>query len=81
MDKDKNNLPFAASSCQGDGASLWWLCKDPNTAPMMLAAFEYWFGPYPFYEDGYKLVEAPYLGMEHQSLQLMEMDSGTGTGE
>jgi aminopeptidase N len=36
-------------------------------APMMLAAFEYWFGPYPFYEDGYKLVEAPYLGMEHQT--------------
>jgi len=36
-------------------------------APMMMAAFEYWFGPYPFYEDGYKLVEAPYLGMEHQS--------------
>ncbi len=156
--KDKNNLPFIASSCQGAGASLWWPCKDHmydepdsmlisvnvpsnlmdvsngrlrsvikhknNTktwnwfvanpinnygvniniadyahfsdvfkgengpldcdyyvlrenlekakmqfkqAPMMLAAFEYWFGPYPFYEDGYKLVEAPYLGMEHQS--------------
>ena len=156
--KDKNGLPFVASSCQGDGASLWWPCKDHmydepdsmlisvnvpsnlmdvsngrlrnvdrqknNTttyhwfvsnpinnygvniniadyvhfsevfkgekgnldcdyyvlkenlekakvqfkqAPMMLAAFEYWFGPYPFYEDGYKLVEAPYLGMEHQS--------------
>lgn len=156
--KDKNGLPFVASSCQGDGASLWWPCKDhmydePDSmlisvnvpgnlmdvsngrlrsvvkrknktktynwfvanpidnygvniniadyahfsetyngekgqldcnyyvlkedlekaklqfrqAPMMLAAFEYWFGPYPFYEDGYKLVEAPYLGMEHQS--------------
>ncbi|MDQ2720563.1 MAG: M1 family metallopeptidase [Bacteroidota bacterium] len=36
-------------------------------APRMMKAFEYWFGPYPFYEDGYKLVEAPYLGMEHQS--------------
>jgi aminopeptidase N len=36
-------------------------------APMMLKAFEYWFGPYPFYEDSYKLVDAPYLGMEHQS--------------
>jgi aminopeptidase N len=35
--------------------------------PMMLKAFEHWFGPYPFYEDGYKLVEVPYLGMEHQS--------------
>jgi aminopeptidase N len=33
----------------------------------MLKAFEYWFGPYPFYEDSYKLVDAPYLGMEHQS--------------
>ncbi len=156
--KDKNGLPFIASSCQGSGASLWWPCKDhmydePDSmlisvnvpenlmdvsngrlrsvvkqknktktynwyvanpidnygvniniadyahfseiytgekgrldcdyyvlkedlekareqfkqAPLMLAAFEYWFGPYPFYEDGYKLVEAPYLGMEHQS--------------
>jgi len=35
--------------------------------PAMLEAFEYWFGPYPFYEDSYKLVEVPYLGMEHQS--------------
>ncbi len=33
----------------------------------MLRCFEHWFGKYPFYEDGYKLVEAPYLGMEHQS--------------
>jgi aminopeptidase N len=33
----------------------------------MLHCFEYWMGPYPFYEDGYKLVEAPFLGMEHQS--------------
>lgn len=32
-----------------------------------IRALEYWFGPYPFYEDGYKLVEVPYLGMEHQS--------------
>jgi aminopeptidase N len=32
-----------------------------------IEAFEHWFGPYPFYEDSYKLVEAPYLGMEHQS--------------
>ena len=36
-------------------------------APRMMKAFEHWFGPYPFYEDGYKLVEAPHLGMEHQS--------------
>lgn len=156
--KDKDGLPFVASSCQGDGASLWWPCKDhmydePDSmlisvnvpgnlvdvsngrlrsvvkqknktktynwfvanpinnygvninigdyahfseifngeegplncdyyvlkedleqakvqfkqAPLMLAAFEHWFGPYPFYEDGYKLVEVPYLGMEYQS--------------
>jgi aminopeptidase N len=156
--KDSKGLPFVASTCQGDGASLWWPCKDhmydePDSmlisvnvpenlmdvsngrlrsvvklknktktfnwfvanpinnygvninigdyahfsevyqgekgnldcdyyvlkenlekakvqfkqVPMMLAAFEHWFGPYPFYEDGYKLVEAPYLGMEHQS--------------
>lgn len=33
----------------------------------MIACFEEKLGPYPFYADGYKLVEAPYLGMEHQS--------------
>jgi aminopeptidase N len=156
--RDSRGLPFIASACQGDGASLWWPCKDhmydePDSmlisvnvpeklmdvsngrlrsvikhknrtrtynwfvsnpisnygvninigdyvhfseifngekgsldcdyyvlrenlekariqfkqVPLMLAAFEHWFGPYPFYEDGYKLVEAPYLGMEHQS--------------
>ncbi len=36
-------------------------------AKTMLRAFEYWMGPYPFYEDGYKLVESSHLGMEHQS--------------
>jgi aminopeptidase N len=156
--RDKNKLPFIASSCQGDGASLWWPCKDhmydkPDSmlisvnvpsnltdvsngilrkvetkknktktyhwfvsnpinnysvninigdyvhfsdkfngengvlncdfwvlrdnlekakvhfkqVALMLKAFEYWFGPYPFYKDSYKLVDAPYLGMEHQS--------------
>ncbi len=33
----------------------------------MLACFEWWFGPYPWYADGYKLIETPHLGMEHQS--------------
>ncbi len=33
----------------------------------MMKCFEHWFGPYPWYEDGYKLIEAPHLGMEHQS--------------
>ncbi len=41
--------------------------KQFKEVPRMLKAFEYWFGPYPFYKDGYKLVEVPYLGMEHQS--------------
>jgi aminopeptidase N len=33
----------------------------------MLEAFQHYFGSYPFAEDGYKLIEAPYAGMEHQS--------------
>jgi aminopeptidase N len=33
----------------------------------MLQCFEHWFGPYPWYEDGYKLIETSHLGMEHQS--------------
>lgn len=33
----------------------------------MMKCFEHWFGPYPFYQDSYKLVETPHLGMEHQS--------------
>lgn len=37
-----------------------------NVKPMF-KVFEDWFGPYPFYRDGFKLVETPYLGMEHQS--------------
>ena len=53
----------------------YWVLKDNlekakeqfKQAKMTLTAFEHWFGPYPFYEDRYKLIEAPYLGMEHQS--------------
>jgi aminopeptidase N len=41
--------------------------KQFKDAPRTLEAFEHWFGPYPFYEDSFKLVEVPYLGMEHQS--------------
>lgn len=33
----------------------------------MMECFQSKFGRYPFWEDGYKLVETPYLGMEHQS--------------
>ncbi len=32
-----------------------------------LETFEKWFGKYPFYEDGFKMVESSYIGMEHQS--------------
>ena len=150
--KDKNGKPWVAVACQGDGASLWFPCKDfqadePDSGssirilnseklpfisngrqhlsdenlwyvsssinpynitfylgdyvgwtdtfnglngklplsfyclrgneekarkqfavvPQMLRCYEEKVGPYPFYRDGYKLVEAPYLGMEHQS--------------
>ena len=59
----------------GDLDMDYWVLKDNlekakeqfKQAPMMMRAFEYWFGPYPFYEDSFKLVEVPYLGMEHQS--------------
>jgi aminopeptidase N len=54
--------------------SFWVLQDNYETAKnhflqvkSMLRCFEDWFGPYPFYADGYKLVEAPFLGMEHQS--------------
>ena len=39
---------------------------EANVKPM-LKALEYWFGPYPFYEDSFKLIETSHLGMEHQS--------------
>jgi len=33
----------------------------------MIRAFEHWFGPYPYYRDSFKLIETPFVGMEHQS--------------
>jgi aminopeptidase N len=33
----------------------------------MIEAYEHYFGEYPFAKDGYKLIEVPYSGMEHQS--------------
>ena len=36
-------------------------------AKTTLRCFERWFGPYPWYKDGFKLVETGHLGMEHQS--------------
>lgn len=41
--------------------------KQFTVVPEMIQCFESWMGPYPFYEDSYKLVDAPHLGMEHQS--------------
>ena len=38
-----------------------------SQAKEMLEAYEHYFGPYPFAKDGYKLIEVPYSGMEHQS--------------
>lgn len=39
----------------------------PGQVNQMMKSFEYWFGPYPFYEDGYKLIDVSNTGMEHQS--------------
>lgn len=63
---------------EGEGGHLtldfWPLASHLDTARTqwrqtrpMLRCFEHWFGPYPWYRDGYQLVEAPHLGMEHQS--------------
>lgn len=40
--------------------------KHFQQVPEVLACFEKYFGKYPFWNDGYALVETPYLGMEHQ---------------
>ena len=156
-EKDKAGRDFVGVACEGDGASLWWPCKDHPTeepdsmainitvpsdimcvangrlrekvetdvkttykwfvtkpinnynvsvnianytviadtihsvtgiqpatyyvldyneavarehfkeARAMMRSLEKFFGPFPFWEDGYKLVETPYLGMEHQT--------------
>ncbi|TDQ06640.1 M1 family metallopeptidase [Pedobacter metabolipauper] len=39
----------------------------PDQVRKMFKSMEYWFGPYPFYKDGYQLIDAPHTGMEHQS--------------
>lgn len=55
-------LDFFPLAIHEDTARVHWQQVRP-----MLACFERWFGPYPWYEDGFKLVETPHLGMEHQS--------------
>ena len=72
------NYVSMPSSYDGEGGELdveyWVLAHQQEQAkkqfvevPRTLAAFEHWFGKYPFYEDSYKIVVVPYLGMEHQS--------------
>ena len=69
---------YFGETYEGEKGTLdmdYWVLRDNESkakqqfkqAPKMMKAFEYWFGPYPFYEDSFKLVEVPYLGMEHQS--------------
>ena len=55
-------LDFFPLAIHEDTARVHWQQVRP-----MMACFERWFGPYPWYEDGFKLVETPHLGMEHQS--------------
>jgi aminopeptidase N len=55
-------LDYFPLAIHADTARVHWQQVRP-----MMACFESWFGPYPFYEDGFKLVETPHLGMEHQS--------------
>lgn len=61
-EKGKLTLDFWPLAIHADTAR-----KQFEQAKSMLACFEHWFGPYPWYQDGYKLVETPHLGMEHQS--------------
>jgi aminopeptidase N len=69
---------YFKDTINGESGTLdlsFWVLEDNFTkakkhfmqSKTMLHCFENWFGPYPFYEDGYKLIEAPFLGMEHQS--------------
>ncbi len=72
-----NYVPMR-SVFEGEGGELdleYWVLEHQQEearrqfaeVPRTLAAFEHWFGRYPFYKDSYKLVVVPYLGMEHQS--------------
>jgi aminopeptidase N len=61
-EKGKLTMDFWPLDYHADAAHRQW----PQAIPM-LRCFEHWFGPYPWYEDGYKLVEVSNNGMEHQS--------------
>lgn len=60
----KGNLDLSYWVLRSDSAKA---VEQFKQVPKMLEAFEYWFGPYPFYEDGFQMVQSPHLGMEHQS--------------
>jgi aminopeptidase N len=60
--KGKLSMDFWPLDYDVDKAKRQW-----PQAKTMLACFEKWFGPYPWYEDGYKLIQVPNTGMEHQS--------------
>jgi aminopeptidase N len=61
-EKGKLTLDFWPLDYHKDTATVQFKQARP-----MLTCFEHWFGPYPWYSDGYKLIETPHLGMEHQS--------------
>jgi aminopeptidase N len=72
------NYVSFSETYDGEGGKLdmeYWVLRHERSkamdhfkeAPRTMAAFEHWFGKYPFYKDSYKLVAVPYLGMEHQS--------------
>ena len=62
-EKGKLDLQFWPLQLHEEQAKAYF----PEQTKKMLQAFEHWFGPYPFYEDSFKLVEADNTGMEHQS--------------
>jgi aminopeptidase N len=61
-ERGKLSMDFYPLSYHADTAR-----KQFAQAKSVIKCFEHWFGPYPWYEDGYKLVETAHLGMEHQS--------------
>ena len=60
--KGRLTLDFWPLDYNLENAKRQWVQVRP-----MMQCFEHWFGPYPWYEDGYKLLEVPNTGMEHQS--------------
>jgi aminopeptidase N len=62
-EKGKLSVDYYPLAIHLDAARRQW----PQNAIPMLKCFEHWFGPYPWYEDGYKLIEVPNSGMEHQT--------------